>query len=146
MKIRILSKSPNKDEESAEGGASKPIVIRRDLLEEDRYQRFRLIRWWDQEILRNSRVLVIGAGALGNEVLKNLALLGVGQIVLFDLDNDSETTYQIVGTDEADLKVNKISFESPIARSIIGKSVGDEVTVSTPKGPRNYEISDVSFQ
>lgn len=91
MKIRILSKSPNKDEESAEGGASKPIVIRRDLLEEDRYQRFRLIRWWDQEILRNSRVLVIGAGALGNEVLKNLALLGVGQIVLFDLDTIEDT-------------------------------------------------------
>lgn len=67
-------------------------------------------------------------------------------VVLYDIDNDTETTYQIVGTYEADLKKNKISYESPIARSIIGKFVGDEVVVQTPKGPRNFEINDVSFE
>lgn len=54
--------------------------------EEDRYSRFRLIPWWDQELLKRTRVLVVGAGALGNEILKNLALLGVGKIFLIDLD------------------------------------------------------------
>lgn len=53
---------------------------------EDRYSRLRLIPWWDQERLHQARILVVGAGALGNEVLKNLALLGVGNILIVDLD------------------------------------------------------------
>lgn len=52
----------------------------------DRYGRLRLISWWRQERLASARVMVVGAGALGNEVMKNLALLGVGTIVLIDLD------------------------------------------------------------
>jgi adenylyltransferase/sulfurtransferase len=52
----------------------------------DRYSRLRLISWWDQERLARARVMVVGAGALGNEVLKNLALLGVGFIYLIDYD------------------------------------------------------------
>jgi adenylyltransferase/sulfurtransferase len=53
---------------------------------EDRYSRLRLISWWDQERLRNASVMVVGAGALGNEILKNLALLGVARIFIIDMD------------------------------------------------------------
>lgn len=54
--------------------------------EEGRFARFELISWWDQEKLAASKALVIGAGALGNELIKNLALLGVGNLVVADLD------------------------------------------------------------
>jgi ThiF family len=53
---------------------------------EDRFARFGLIEWWEQARLSAARVVVIGAGALGNEVIKNLALLGVGRLVVVDLD------------------------------------------------------------
>jgi len=55
-------------------------------VEEDRYHRQTLISWWDQPRLRDSSVLVVGAGALGNELVKNLALVGVGTIIVADLD------------------------------------------------------------
>lgn len=55
-------------------------------LEEHRFSRFESIEWWDQQRLSRARVLVVGAGALGNEVLKNLALLGVGHLVVVDRD------------------------------------------------------------
>src|SRR5439155_8794643 len=54
--------------------------------QEDRFHRFKLIGWWDQKKLANAKVLVIGAGALGNEIVKNLALLGVGHVLIADLD------------------------------------------------------------
>src|ERR1700710_2812493 len=55
--------------------------------DDDRYSRLRLIPWWRQERLAAAKVLVVGAGALGNEVIKNLALLGIGTTYLIDLDD-----------------------------------------------------------
>ncbi len=55
--------------------------------DDDRYSRLRLIAWWDQDRLASAKVMVVGAGALGNEVLKNLALLGVGHIHVIDFDH-----------------------------------------------------------
>ncbi|HET9450292.1 MAG TPA: ThiF family adenylyltransferase [Aggregicoccus sp.] len=60
--------------------------MKRLVLTEDRFSRFELIDWWDQRRVAQARVLVAGAGALGNEVVKNLALLGVTQLVLVDMD------------------------------------------------------------
>ena len=54
---------------------------------EDRFSRFGLIEWWDQQKLRDAKILVVGAGAIGNEVLKNLALLGIGHILVIDRDS-----------------------------------------------------------
>lgn len=56
-------------------------------LTESRYARQELITWWDQASLRRARVLVVGAGALGNEIVKNLALLGVGHLTIVDMDS-----------------------------------------------------------
>src|SRR5262249_18849418 len=64
----------------------------------DRYSRLRLIGWWDQERLRAAKVLVVGAVAIGNEVVKNLALLGIGHVWVIDLDEieDSNLTRSIL--------------------------------------------------
>ena len=64
-------------------------------------------------------------------------------IDILDVDTDEETTYQIVGDDEADIKNNKLSVNSPIARGLIGKMEGDEVQIETPGGVRCYEILEV---
>lgn len=64
-------------------------------------------------------------------------------VVLMNLDNDEEVTYQIVGDEESDIKVNKLSVYTPIARGLIGKEVGDEVVVKTPNGEVEYEICEV---
>jgi transcription elongation factor GreA len=66
-------------------------------------------------------------------------------IELEDLDEEKSLTYQIVGEDEADIKANKISISSPLARALIGKEDGDVVEVETPGGQKTYEISNVSY-
>lgn len=58
----------------------------RIVIKDGRFVRFEAIEWWDQALLKNARVLVVGAGALGNEIVKNLALLGVGHIIIVDMD------------------------------------------------------------
>ena len=67
-------------------------------------------------------------------------------VALEDGDSGDAVTYQIVGEDEADIKVGKISVTSPIARALIGKYPGDQVDVQTPGGVRSFEIVDVQYQ
>ncbi len=66
-------------------------------------------------------------------------------VELVDLDSEEEVSYQIVGITEADLGSGRISVRSPMARALIGKSAGDEVTLVAPAGTRQYEIQEVSF-
>ena len=61
-------------------------------------------------------------------------------VTIVNLDTDKEVTYQIVGDDEANVKNNKISVNSPIARALIAKEEGDEVVVKAPGGEVDYEI------
>ena len=66
-------------------------------------------------------------------------------INLLNLADDTETRYQIVGEDEADIEQGKISCHSPIARALMGNEEGDEVTVKAPKGDILYEILEVQY-
>jgi adenylyltransferase/sulfurtransferase len=91
---------------------------------EDRFSRLRLIPWWDQEKIANCRLLVIGAGALGNEILKNAALLGFTQVVVVDLDRIEESNLSRsvlyrsgdVGQYKADAAANACRSLAPDAR------------------------------
>ena len=66
-------------------------------------------------------------------------------VVIYDEKNDKELTYQIVGEDEADIKQNKISVASPVARAMIGKEVDDVAIVKAPGGDLEYEIVDIKY-
>lgn len=83
------------------------------------------------------------------EVIDPATLNANGRVVfgarvdLYDLDDDKEVSYQIVGELEADLENAQISVTSPIGRALIGKDEGDEVSVDTPGGTRTYEIVKV---
>ncbi len=89
-------------------------------------------------------------GKLADAQVIDIAKIPPGEKVIFgvtvtmlDVETDESVTYKIVGEDEADLKEGKISVMSPIARGLIGKSVGDAVKVSTPGGDKEYEIDNV---
>ncbi len=105
----------------------------------------------EQQSFIEGRVKEIEAKLSTAQVIDVTALPKSGKVVfgttvkLLDLDSDEEITYQIVGDDEADLKARRISVGSPVARALIGKEAGDEVSVTTPKGIREYEILEVSY-
>jgi transcription elongation factor GreA len=65
---------------------------------------------------------------------------------LHDVQSDEQTTYKIVGEDEADINAGLISYTSPIARAMIGKHEGEEVTFSAPGGEKHYEVIEVRYE
>jgi transcription elongation factor GreA len=67
-------------------------------------------------------------------------------VSLSNLETDEKVTYQIVGADEANIDEGTISVSAPLARALIGKEVGDDVTVNLPAGKRTYEVIEVLFQ
>ena len=87
-----------------------------------------------------SKAEVIDPSKLSGEDIKFGA-----KVILIDLDTDEEAKYQIVGDIESDFKEKKISISSPIAKALIGKSIGDEVEVNTPGGGKCYDIIKVSY-
>jgi len=66
-------------------------------------------------------------------------------VELMDIETKERLTYQIVGNFEAEPESGKISYESPLARALIGKEVGDDVILKSPKGNKTYEILQVKF-
>jgi len=67
------------------------------------------------------------------------------KVTLFDIDTEKEVSYQIVGEDEADIKIGKISITSPVGKALIGHMVDEEVRVVVPSGVRVYEITSIEY-
>lgn len=87
--------------------------------------------------LSNSQVIDVGALPVGDRVIFGVT------VSLINVETDEEISYKIVGEDEAEIKQNKISVTSPIARALIGKEVGDVAVVNAPGGSIEYEIDEV---
>jgi len=135
-------------------GEARPTVIKAiaearahgDLSENAEYHAAR-----EQQGFIEGRIMELEAKLANAEVIDVTALTVTGKVVfgatveLEDIDSGNRVTYQIVGEDEADIKAHRLSIGSPIARAVVGKEVGDEVSVATPGGTRAYEIVDVKY-
>ncbi len=87
-----------------------------------------------------SRAEVIDTSALSGDVVRFGAT-----VKLTDEDTGEESTYRIVGSHEAEIAAGRLSVTSPLARALIGKSTGEVIEVTTPRGSKAYEIVDVAF-
>ena len=103
----------------------------------------------EQQSFCDGRIKEIEGKLADSEVIDITKIPATGRVIfgttvtLFNLDTEQKVTYQIVGEDEADVKNNKISVGSPIARAMMGKSEGDEIVVKAPGGDVEYEIEAV---
>ena len=105
-------------------------------LAEDRYHRLRLIQWWDQPRLQSARVLVVGAGALGNEILKNIALLGIGRTMIVDLDTieESNLTRSIL------FRAADNGQEKAVVAARAAMEINPDITVEGRSADVNYDL------
>lgn len=100
------------------------IKLSQDDLTEDRFNRFHLIKWWNQDKIAAARVLVVGAGALGNEIVKNLVLLGFRQILIVDLDQiECSNLSRSVLFRPSDIGKSKAATAAQSARAIFSDAI-----------------------
>lgn len=106
----------------------------------------------EQQGLCEARIRDIEAKLGGAQIIDPMNLPQDGRVVfgvtvvIEDIDSGEQKHYKIVGEDEADVKVGKISVGSPIAKGLIGKSEGDEAKIQTPSGLAEYEIIDILYE
>ncbi len=106
----------------------------------------------DQQGFIEARIKEIEAKLSNTQIIDVTTIDAKGKVVfgstveLLDVQLDQETTYKIVGEDEAEINAGLISFTSPIARAMIGKLEGDEVSFSAPGGEKLYEVIKVRYE
>lgn len=105
----------------------------------------------DRQALIEGRIAEIQAKLANAEVvdttkLQSTKIIFGATVELQDLENDEKVRYQIVGEDESDVKMGKVSVFSPIARSLIGKKKGDVIEFRSPKGEKEFEVLNFYFK
>ena len=78
-------------------------------------------------------------------IIKSDKIVFGAKVTLFDIDTEKEVTYQLVGVDEADIKVGKISITSPVGRALVGHKVDEEVNINVPSGVKIYEVTNIEY-
>lgn len=135
-------------------GVERPAVIRAiaearthgDLSENAEYDAAR-----EKQGFIEGRIAELEAVVGASEVIDPTTLSGDvvkfgAHVTVVDEDTDKESSYQIVGVYEADLKQKRLSISAPLAKALIGKKVGDTISVPAPGGDRSYEILSVRFK
>lgn len=77
--------------------------------------------------------------------IKSEKIVFGAKVTLFDIDTEKEVRYQLVGVDEADIKVGKISITSPVGRALVGHKIDEEVSINVPSGVKVYEVIEIEY-
>jgi transcription elongation factor GreA len=105
----------------------------------------------EQQSFIEGRIVELESKLVDAEIIDITKINAGGKVVfgatveLMNVETNEKVAYQIVGSDEADVKSNKVSISSPIARALIGKEEGDVAVVQTPRGNKEYEILEVKY-
>lgn len=134
-------------------GTERPAVIRAiaearghgDLSENAEYHAARDRQSFIEGRIAELEEALASAQAIDPSTLSGEAVRFGAHVSVVDEDTEKEATYQIVGVYEADLKNGQISVSSPLAKALIGRKVGDTVSVPAPSGDRSYEILGVKY-
>lgn len=105
----------------------------------------------EQQAFIERDIAVITSKLVNSQVINPSKLTNTGRVVfgatvrVNEIGNDQSVTYQIVGEDEADIKVGKVSFNSPIGKALIGKQLNESVSVDTPSGSQTFKIRNIEY-
>lgn len=131
----------------------RPSIIRQiaearshgDLSENAEYHAARERQSFIEGRIAELEEIVSGVEVIDPSSLSGEHVMFGAHVRLVDEETEKEATYQIVGVHEADIKAARLSISSPLAKALIGKRVGDAVSVPAPGGDRSYEILDIKF-
>ena len=134
--------------------AERPAVIRAisearehgDLSENAEYHAAKERQGWIESRILELEDKLRRADVIDVSKLSGDKVMFGATVVLADEDTDEESTYQLVGADEADIKSGLLSITAPLARALVGKAKGESVEVTTPGGAKAYEIVSVAFR
>jgi len=116
-----------------------------DLSENADYDAAKEKQGMNEARIRELEVKIALSEVIDPSKLKGDKVMFGATVTIQDTDTEEETTYTIVGEDEADIKARRIAVTAPVARALIGREVGDTVKVNAPKGQREFEIIEVKF-
>ncbi len=133
--------------------SERPLIIKAiaearehgDLSENAEYHSAREKQGFIESRIRDLENKVGRAEVIDPKTLSGKVIKFGATVSLRDEDTDERITYQIVGSDEADIKLGKLPVTAPLARALIGKTIGDDVEVNTPKGSRGYAVENVEY-
>ncbi len=117
-----------------------------DLSENADYDAAKERQGWIEARIQEIQGRIAGAEVIDTAKLKSDKVIFGATVDLVDLEEDKAVSYQIVGPEEADIQQGRLSLMAPLARSIIGKKVGDVCEVKAPNSIKEYEIKKVYFQ
>lgn len=146
--ITVVGKQKLEDELKNLLQVQRPDVIKAiedaralgDLSENADYDAAKERQGWIEARIAEIQTIIATADVVDPADIKEDKIVFGATVTLVDVESDEESSYQIVGVQEADVKAGKISIESPLARALIGKRVDDPIEVKNPKGIKEYEV------
>jgi len=116
-----------------------------DISENAEYDAAKERQGWIEGRIGEIQGKIAGADVINPSLIKSDRIVFGATVEIIDTETDEKSTYQIVGVDESDVKNSMISVLSPLARGMIGKKKGDNFTVQSPKGDKDYEVLGFKF-